>query len=268
MSDDDTSRSEPARPERRAHGPLRRWLELRAPFEAAASLALLPLWPLAPRGDGHAVLVLPGLGTGDVSTALMRAFLSSRGWAAHGWGQGLNLGFRAGVMDGLRAQLNRLARASGRKVSLVGWSLGGIMARELAKEMPQEVRCVVTLGSPFSSHPRRANAWRSYEDASGHRIGGADLFRPLGETPPVPTTSIYSRSDGVVPWRYSVEHHRALAENIEVEASHLGLGLNPAVLLAVADRLAQAEGAWRPLARDGWRRWLFREPSAGDVDAH
>jgi pimeloyl-ACP methyl ester carboxylesterase len=268
MSDDQGFRSDPARPARQGHRALRRWLELRAPFEAAASLALLPLWPLAPRGDGHAVLVLPGLGAGDASTALMRGFLSSRGWAAHGWGQGLNLGFRAGVMDGLRAQLSRLARASGRKVSLVGWSLGGIMARELAKETPQHVRCVVTLGSPFTGHARRADAWRSYDRASGHPVDRDDLLRPLSETPPLPTSSIYSRTDGVVPWRYSVERRRPLAENIEIEASHLGLGLNPVVLWAVADRLAQAEGAWQPLRRDGWRQWLFREPSEADAHPH
>lgn len=237
-------------------------LELRAPLEAAATLALWPLWPLAPRGDGHAVLVLPGLGTGNAATLLTRSFLEARGFAPHGWNHGLNLGFRPGVMDGLRSQLRSLADADGRKVSLVGWSLGGVMARELAKEMPEDVRCVVTLGSPFTGHPRETNAWRLYEWVSGHRIGHDDLHLPLRTTPPVPTTSIYSRSDGVVSWRCSVERAQPQAESIEVEASHLGLGVNPAVLAAIADRLAQPEGSWAPIRRDGWRGLVFRTPPA------
>jgi pimeloyl-ACP methyl ester carboxylesterase len=232
-------------------------LELRAPLEAALTIALLPLWPTAPRGDGHAVLVLPGLTAGDASTALMRAFLDTRGWATHGWGQGPNLGFRAGVMQRLREQLRTLAQTSGRRVSLVGWSLGGIMARELAKQRPDDVRCVVTLGSPFTDHPRRTPTWRWTDRASGHHVGHDDLFGPLREAPPVPTTSIYSRSDSVVAWQHSVERPGPQAESIEVEASHLGLGLNPLVLWAVADRLAQPEGAWQPFARAGWQRWLY-----------
>ena len=262
MTHADTAKPHPATADPSGPGTLLRWLELRAPLEAAATLALLPLWPLAPRGDGHAVLVLPGLSAGDASTALMRQFLQARGWASHGWQQGLNLGFRAGVMDRLRAQLHQLAHDGGRKVSLVGWSLGGVMARELAKEMPDDVRCVITLGSPFTGHPRQTNAWRLYEWVSGHRIDAHDLHRPLRETPPVPTTSIYSRSDGVVSWHCSVERRRTLAENIEVEASHLGLALNPLALWAVADRLAQPEGAWAPFRRDGWRGRLFGEPAA------
>jgi pimeloyl-ACP methyl ester carboxylesterase len=265
---DPSSSAARGHPQPRGPGLHLQWLELRAPLEAAATLALLPLWPLAQRGDGHPVLALPGLGTGDSSTTLMRQFLDSRGWATQGWDQGLNLGFRPGVMDRLRLQLERLAHDSGRRVSLVGWSLGGVIARELAKELPQHVRAVVTLGSPFTGHPRETNAWRLYEWVSGHRIGHDDLHLPLRTTPPVPTTSIYSRTDGVVSWRCSVEPARAQAESIEVPASHLGLGLNPLVLYALADRLAQPEGAWAPFARDGWRRWLYGAPSVHHSHPH
>lgn len=235
-------------------------LELLAPFEGAGTLALWPLWPLAPAGDGHAVLVLPGLATGDGSTLLLRRFLMARGWSPHGWNLGLNLGFRPHVMDTLRERVPALARASGRRISLVGWSLGGVMARELAKELPEHVRCVISMGSPFTGHPRQTNAWRLYERVSGHRITHEDLHLPLRSTPPVPTTSIYSRTDGVVSWRCSVERRQPQAESIEVPASHLGMGLNLLVLLALADRLAQPEGQWQPFARAGWRTWFYGNP--------
>jgi pimeloyl-ACP methyl ester carboxylesterase len=216
---------------------------------------------MAPAGDGHPVLVLPGLMASDQSTALMRRFLDQRGHATHGWGQGRNLGLRPGVLDQAQALLRRLHQADGRKVSLVGWSLGGIFARELAKAEPDRVRCVISLGSPFSGHPRATNAWRLYELVSGHDIGPRDLHGPLRQAPPVPTTSIFSRTDGVVAWRCSVEPRLHQAENIEVDASHCGIGAHPAALYAVADRLAQPEGHWQPFHRDGWRRLFYGDTS-------
>lgn len=252
----------PHLPRQRAPGPLLQWLELRAPLEGLGTLSLMPWWPLAAAGDGHPVLVLPGLAADDDSTALMRQFLRQRGWAPQGWGQGRNLGLRAGVLDAALARLRQLHHAHGRKVSLVGWSLGGIFARELAKQQPDQVRLVITLGSPFTGHPRETNAWRLYEWASGHRIDSHDLHGPLRVAPPVPCTSIWSRSDGVVAWRCSVEPRHHEAENIEVQASHCGLAMNPAVLYAVADRLAQPEGAWQPFAREGWRRLVYGDTQA------
>ena len=147
-------------------------------------------------------------------------------------------------------------------MSLVGWSLGGLYARELAKHSPEMVRLVITLGSPFTGHPRETNAWRLYEFASGHRIDWHDFHGPLRPPPPVPTTSIWSPTDGVVAWRCSLETRRALAENIVVESSHLGLGAHPAALYAIADRLAQPEGHWEPFHRDGWRRFVYCDPEA------
>jgi pimeloyl-ACP methyl ester carboxylesterase len=228
-------------------------LETRAWLEAGASLALLPVWRLAPRGDGHPVLVLPGLGASDDSTAIMRGFLARLGYAASRWGQGRNLGFRPGVLDALRRRILELADEHGAAVSLIGWSLGGIFARELAKEVPDSVRLVITLASPFTGHPRATNAFRLYEWMSGHRIGAPEVHEPLREAPPVPTTSIWSRTDGVVSWRCSVERDRPLVENIEINASHFGIGAHPLALYAIADRLAQPEGRWRPFQRDGWK---------------
>ena len=241
----------------RAPGPLLQLLETRAWFEAGASLALLPLWRLAPRGDGHPVLVLPGLAAGDESTAILRAFLRNLGYEARPWGQGRNLGFRRGVLAALRGRLVQLAADHRRKVSLIGWSLGGIFARELAKEEPGAVRQVITLASPFTGHPRATNAFRLYEWMSGHRIGAPEVHEPLREPPPVPTTSIWSRTDGVVSWRCSVERAQPLAENIAIDASHFGIGAHPLALYAIADRLAQPEGQWQPFRRDGWKALAY-----------
>lgn len=237
-----------------------RALEGRAFWEATSSLALWPLWHLAPRGDGQPVLVLPGLAAGDESTLLMRRFLSQLGYAVSPWGQGINLGLRDNLMQRLQQQLHSLQQRHGRKVSLIGWSLGGLYARELAKEAPDQVRQVISLGSPFAGHPRDTHAFRLYEWVSGHRIGAPDVHEPLRMAPPVPTTSIWSRSDGVVAYQCSIERTPGQTENIEVDASHLGIGAHPLALFAIADRLAQPEGAWRPFTRSGLRRLLYRDP--------
>lgn len=256
----------PPHPPEPAPGFLLRMLEARAFWEHYATLAMRPLWTMAPTGDGHPVLVLPGLAAGDATTALMRRFLKSRGFSPSGWGQGLNLGLKEGVIERAHERMRELWLEHGRAVSLIGWSLGGLYARELAKHSPEMVRLVITLGSPFNGHPRETNAWRLYELASGHRVDWHDFHLPLRWAPPVPTTSIWSPTDGVVPWRCSLEPRLTLAENIVVESSHLGLGAHPAVLYAIADRLAQPEGHWDPFHRDGWRRLVYCDPEAYRAD--
>lgn len=234
------------------------WLELRAPLEATGSWMLRPWWALAPRGDGHPVLVLPGWATGDETTELMRNFLHARGWAASGWGQGVNTGLHPAVFSTTMRLLQQLHAAQGRRVSLVGWSLGGVLARELARQAPQQVRQVITLGSPFAGPPGPAGRQGPAQPVHGW----------LRIAPPVPTTSIWSRTDAVVPWRSSIETRRHEAENIEVEASHFGMGAHPAVLYAVADRLAQPEGQWQPFHREGWRRLAYGDTSHLHTEAH
>src|SRR5579863_2885944 len=145
------------------------FLEGRAIHEFGAFLGALPLLSLAPRGDGHPVLVLPGLMASDVSTRPLRSFLQNKGYVASGWEQGRNLGLRHGVQEGMVDLVRELSDRNRRKISLVGWSLGGLYARQLAKMMPDRVRSVITLGSPFAGHPKATNAWRVYEIASGHR---------------------------------------------------------------------------------------------------
>lgn len=241
-----------------APGPLLLMLEARAPWEYAAMLAASPWLTRAPSGDGHPVLVLPGLGAGDLSTLPLRNFLRERGYTPYAWEQGLNFGPRHGVLDTARARLAQLADRHGEAVSLVGWSLGGVYARELAKEQPAHVRCVVTLGTPFAGHPRGTNAWRFYEMVSGQSTHDPELLEQVRRPPDCPTTSIYSKTDGVVSWRCSLNPDLPHTENVEVRASHVGMGLNPLALYAVADRLAQDPARWQRFDTAGVRRWFFR----------
>src|ERR1700758_2475935 len=175
------------------------FLEGRALHEFGTFLGALPLLSLTPRGDGHPVLVLPGLVASDRSTRPLRTFLNNRGYAAHGWRQGRNFGLRDGVREAMVDLVQELNDIHGRKVSLVGWSLGGLYARQLAKMMPERVRGVITLGSPFAAGPKSTNAWRVYEFASGRRAEEEDarFGGSLQNPPPVPTTAIYSRTDGI-----------------------------------------------------------------------
>lgn len=239
------------------------FLEGRAISELGAFLGALPLLSLAPRGDGHPVLVLPGLVASDTSTRPLRSFLKSRGYAVSGWRQGRNLGLRHGVQNAMVDLVQELNDTHGRKVSLVGWSLGGLYARQLAKMMPERVRSVITLGSPFAAGPKATNAWRVYEMASGRRADEEDtrFGGSLAGTPPVPTTAIFSRTDGICAWQVCVERPSARTENIEVQGSHCGLGHNPAAVYAIADRLAQTEGEWRPFHRSGWRSLVYADPN-------
>lgn len=266
MSKPATNRTQ-AGTENQAHPPAPgAWLlalEGRAPWEFGASLASWPVLRMTkrlPKGDGHTVIVYPGLSAGDLSTRPLRSFLSDLGYKSQGWHQGLNFGPKHGVMEAAHEQLLKAYASSGRKLSLVGWSLGGIYARELAKLAPEAVRCVVTLGTPFAGHPRSTNAWRLYELLSGHASDRYLDHGPIHEAPPVPFTSLYSRSDGVVAWPCSIQASSATnphIENIEVIASHFGIGLNPTAWYALADRLAQAEGMWRPFDIQGTRKLFF-----------
>ncbi|WP_250474940.1 alpha/beta hydrolase [Caballeronia sp. GAFFF1] len=240
-------------------------LESRAICELGAFYAAVPFLQFAPTGDGHPVLVLPGFGASDFSTRLLRMFLRSRGYHALGWTLGANLGPRTGVEDNMRANLATIAERAGRKVSVIGWSLGGVFARELARHAPQLVRSVITLGSPFAGEPRANHGWRYYERLSGRRADDWPQRELMKEPPPVPSTAIYSRSDGVVAWQGCLERVSATSENIEVESSHCGLGHHPAVMYAIADRLAQPEGQWRPFDREaGWRRFVYGDPARGE----
>ena len=227
--------------------------EMRGIFEFNTSLLLSPLLMRAPKGDGHPVLTLPGFLASDLSMAPMRRYLRELGYHAYGWKMGRNIGGVSRMRAALRDRLAEIHAGTGRKVSIVGWSLGGVYARDLALHAPDQVRCVVTLGSPFANDVRATNATRLYEVLSGEVVGeDSELRKAIAGELPVPATSIYSRADGVVNWRTCLQRASDTAENIEVRlASHSGLGVNAAALWAVADRLAQAEGQFRQFDRSG-----------------
>jgi pimeloyl-ACP methyl ester carboxylesterase len=219
----------------------------RAVAELAAFRARRRLLHEAPRGDGHPVLVFPGLLAGDFSTAPLRRFLRELCYDARGWKRGINLGPDAPMRDALNERLSHLRERHGRRVSLIGWSLGGIYARELARARPDEVRLVITLGTPFRDISA-THAVRLVPIRPGGRplVEARELRAALRQPVPVPTTSIYSRTDGIVAWQSCLEEEGPTRENVEVACSHTGMGFHPSVLAVIADRLAQPEGQWRP----------------------
>lgn len=224
---------------------------IRSIFEYGQSIILnLPLQFISPKGDGHPVIILPGLGAGDQSTHFIRNFLSSIGYVVYPWGMGRNMGPKDGLESLVEDIMERVADVSakhnGAKVSIIGWSLGGIYAREIAKLAPELVRLVITLGTPFKGAAGGTNATMLYEMLSkdkSHQDPG--IVEAIAKKPSVPFTSIYSKTDGVVAWKCSVEEETDISENVEVPgASHLGLGHNPISMHIIADRLAQPESGW------------------------
>jgi pimeloyl-ACP methyl ester carboxylesterase len=242
--------------------------EARGIFEFNASLLLSPLLMRAPRGDGHPVLTLPGFLASDLSMAPMRRYLRGLGYDAYAWKMGRNVGGFSRKRAALLDRLTEIHAATGRKVSLVGWSLGGVYARDLALQAPQMVRYVVTLGSPFAGDVRATNATRLYEALSGEAVQEDSALRAaIAGDLPVPTTSIYSRTDGIVNWRTCLVRPSDTAENIEVHlASHVGLGVNAAALWAVADRLAQTEGEFSQFDRSGPFAIAYAPPENAQSD--
>ena len=235
-------------------------LESRALLEWGACAAAWPLLSHAPRGDGHPVLVLPGLTAGDASTWPLRKFLEGRGYAVYPWDLGLNFGPRHGVVRKLVSRVRGLSREHNRKISLIGWSLGGAMARVLAANEADHVRSLITLGAPLSGDNKATNGWRLFEFVSGQPADNPRLKSLLSKKVTVPSTSIFSKSDGIVAWQTSQVDDGPRSENIEVTASHFGMGAHPAVLYAIADRLAQPENHWRPFNHRGWRSLFYSKP--------
>jgi len=225
---------------------------------------MLPMFALKrflPAGDGQPVLVLPGFLASSRSTRPLRNFIAALGYKTHRWKLGYNTGYSLRLHYGMRDRVTELAQRYGEAVSLIGWSLGGVYARELAREMPQIVRQVITMGSPFRGHPSSSHAHRIFELFSEvrYREMPKSLLQNMATPPPVPTTALYTRGDGIVAWQSTVEiSDRTDVENIHVGGAHLGLGFNPRSLVAIADRLAQPKGAWRPFKPNPVLTPLFR----------
>jgi pimeloyl-ACP methyl ester carboxylesterase len=226
--------------------------------------ALAPLLAGAPRGTPHGVLVLPGLMATDASTVALRGVLRGLGHDVAGWALGRNVGPTARALDGMPAALDRLAQRSGGPVSVVGWSLGGIFGRELARSRPDLVRQVITLGSPFAlDDPRQSRADGVYRRWAGTHARGrvptrAQVARPLE----VPSTAVYSRRDGIVAWEACTMPETELHRNVEVRCGHLGFGVDPATLWVVADRLATPPGPQERFVPPTALRLLFPAEAA------
>jgi hypothetical protein len=238
--------------------------EMRGTLEFGLTVASAPALITAPHGDGHPVLVLPGFLAGDGSTALLRGYLNYMNYSTYPWKLGRNRGGVYRMRAQVRERIADIHTRTGRKVSLVGWSLGGIYARDAALAMPDSVRCVITMGSAFARDVTASNVKRIYERVTGESVSTADPadIEALAGDLPTPATAIYSKTDGIVNWRTCMLRENDRAENIEIMGgSHVGLGFNPAVFWAIADRLSLPEGQFWPFKRGGPFRPLYSRPS-------
>lgn len=233
-------------------------------MEAARLPLMLPtLLAQAPKGDGHPVMVLPGFTAGDDSTLSLRRFLTRLNYKTLPWLQGTNTG-RPELLEGAMRRFYRTHHALETPISLVGQSLGGVFAREIAREFPDAVRCVITLGSPFAttdSTTVNPMMERLFERMSGMTVEEMRAQMPevrLQQSLEMPATAVYSKEDGVVSWRTCIEPETEITENIRVTGSHSGMAVNDHVLHVVADRLAQDPDDWRRFdSSKGLRKWLY-----------
>ncbi|MDE2612009.1 MAG: alpha/beta hydrolase [Burkholderiales bacterium] len=250
--------------------------EWRALLEMTALPWTLPLLAGAPRGDGHPVLLLPGFMADESTLVALKWFLAGRGHDVHTWGFGRNVGFRSRHAQALEDKIRHLHHTSGRRVSLVGWSLGGVFSLYGAHQAPECVRNVITLGSPISvdaegscSPPLVKALYRLIAHPLGpdaHALLPSAKRLRQRKRLEVPMSCLYSLGDGVVPPQEATldgdpERH----ENIRVLGSHTGLGFNAMALAIVADRLAQREDDWQPFKPRGWWGDVYRWATRGDV---
>lgn len=240
----------PAIPETGAKAPpiWKTALESRAALEYLNWRALRPLLRKLPKGDGHPVLVLPGFTAADRSTTQLRWLLRDLGYKSYGWRLGTNLGPTNQIVDGLTGRVDQIRAANpDRPISVIGWSLGGIYARVLARDNPEYFRQVITLGSPFRTRVGDRSAVSQLWD-SLTPLHDQDFLQAFADDarPPLhmPATSIYSRTDGVVNWRLCLETKSPIAQNVEIIGSHSGMGFNTAIAYVIADRLSQPIGNW------------------------
>jgi len=227
-------------PEIEAPSPAGLLREARGLLEFPKWLLRFPELTRQPRGAGEPVMVLPGYGANDASTAMLRAYVRYLGYAPHGWGLGRNNGQVPELLEPVIERIAALARNAGRPVELIGWSLGGYIAREAAREQPESVHQVITLGSPVVGGPKYTAVARTYRrrgfdlDAIEAEVA-ARYERPLSR----PVTAIYSRTDSVVAWQACIDHQSPRVDHLEVETTHLGLGFSPEVYRIIARRLAR-----------------------------
>jgi pimeloyl-ACP methyl ester carboxylesterase len=219
--------------------------ELGSGLAAARLVGALPRLLAAPRGDGHTVVDIPGWKAPELSGAPMRAYLRALGYDARGWGFGTNTGDPRRDVQKLTRSILGLVEETGRPVSLVGWSLGGVIAREVARQQPEAVRRVITYGTPVVGGPRFTAVARAYgPDAS---IAAETVSRRLDADSPirVPLTAVFTRRDGIVAWEACIDRFSPSVDHVEVGSTHIGMGLDPDVWQIVADRVATEGSAPR-----------------------
>lgn len=233
----------------------RAWLE-------ASTVALNWWWlRLLPEGDGHPVMVIPGFAGSDTYNQPLIRFLRSQGYHAVGWKQGVNLGHSHLDMRQLETRIDKLHRRENRKISLIGHSLGGIIAREAARQHPDRIRQVISLGSPIGKERDSASKLNHLYRQVNNQPGELNE-RDWHIAPPVPTTAIYSRHDGVLDWRVCLQSDgHSQSENVEVIGSHNGLTVNAMSWMIIAERLSAAEDNWQPFRKHRLLRWLYRKPA-------
>lgn len=180
---------------------------------------------LGPRGpeNGPQALVIPGFVANDRTTMELRKAMAEAGWRVHGWGLGWNLGVKADILDRLEACVDRMGASE--PVLVVGWSLGGLYARELARHRPVKVRAVVTLGSPFSGDLHQNNVWRLYEWVAGHKVDDTPIPR-ITAKPPVPTLAIWSRQDGIIAPRAARGLEGERDAVVELQCAHMAFAVS------------------------------------------
>ena len=221
-------------------------LEPRGLLDMVGLVAAAPFLLRARKGTRHGVIVLPGFGADDRSTLIIRQYLKSLGYDAHGWKRGFNIRRPGTDLPAVLTQITELKAKHRRRVSLIGWSRGGIMAREIARIAADDVRLVITLGSPFAG-ANTNNIGALWSFITGEKApGDAKRLKELAQPISVPATSIYTKADGVVAWRACLEKPGPLAENVEVRSTHIGLGFHAPALWVIADRLSQPFDEWKP----------------------
>jgi pimeloyl-ACP methyl ester carboxylesterase len=224
----------------------RLWIEAVSAMTPMPRRVSLAAGRTAPRGDGHPVLLLPAFLRGERHMQPLERFLLERGYAAYGWDLGVNVGPTDRVLVGIERRLDELHARHGRKVSLIGHSLGGSIARELAKRRPEAVRLLIVLTSPIRL-PTASPVEPIYRMLSRwHSRSSADRYATLNDPPDVPVTAIYSRSDGILAWQSCLECEGPRLESIEVKGPHSTMARNLGAWRIIADRLAQPEGGWAP----------------------
>ena len=222
----------PRFPDFSAPSTAQRLKEARVVFDLAVAPLSTPKLLSAPRGDDRAMFVLPGFGAGDRSLIPLRRFLAGRSHDSRGWGLGRNTGDVEGLLERFLPTLERGVDETGRPANLVGWSLGGVIAREATRERPDLVHRVATFGTPLFG-PRASAAARAFSAEQIEHIEGLIAER-VGQPIPRPVMAIHSRNDGIVDWRSCVDQVTPFALNLEVSATHFGMGLSPDVMLHLA----------------------------------